>query len=313
MPVEGTGRQRESASLVEHDRGLEDASVTDQAMSHRLGVILLVASTVPFALSGTFTKLITADLWSVLALRGIIGSALTLAYVRWARGQGPRVPFGWRGWVLASVGTLASIAFLGAFRLTYVANVALIYAMTPFAAAVLGWLILRERVRRGVMVAAAISLAGVAIIVAGGLGAPRLAGDATAVAMTLLAALYLVLIRLFRDTPAVLAGVASSVQLFAIGMIVADPLAMSAPDLARTAIFGASYALGFILWTEGARRVPAAEAGLLGGAETPFAVAFAWLFLAEVPPSATLIGGAVVLGAVIWRAVADARTSPAPR
>ena len=51
-----------------------------------------------------------------------------------ARGRGPRAPFGWRGWVLATVGTLASIAFLGAFRLTYVANVALIYAMTPFAA-----------------------------------------------------------------------------------------------------------------------------------------------------------------------------------
>ncbi len=279
--------------------------------SHRLGVILLVGSTVPFALSGTFTKLISADLWSVLALRGIIGSALTLAYIRWLDGGGPRARLGWRGWLLASVGTLASIAFLGAFRLTFVANVALIYAMTPFAAAGLGWLILRERVRREVLIAAAVSVAGVAVIVAGGLGAPRLAGDATAVAMTVLSALYLVMIRLFRDTPAMMAGVASSVQLFLIGIAVADPLAMSARDLAWTAVFGASYATGFILWTEGAKRLPAAQAGVLAGAEIPFAVLFAWIFLAEVPPVTTLIGGMVVLAAVAWSALSDARVPPA--
>ena len=104
----------------------------------RLGAVLVLASTVPFALSGVFTKLIGADLWTVLGWRGVIGSVLTFAYVELTRPKGPRASFGWRGWLLASVGTCASIAFLGSFRLTYVANVALIYAMTPFAAAAFG-------------------------------------------------------------------------------------------------------------------------------------------------------------------------------
>ncbi len=274
---------------------------------YRLGAMLVVLSTVPFALSGTFTRFITADLWTVLALRGAIGSVLTLAYVRMTRPPGPRLRLGWRGWLLASVGTAASVAFLGAFRLTYVANVALIYAMTPFAAAALGWLFLREPVRRAVIGSTAVSVAGVAVIVAGGLGTGHIAGDATAVAMMLLAALYLVMIRMFRDTPAVLAGAASSLQLFLIGLAVTDPFAISVRDLCWTALFGVSYAAGFILWTEGARRVPAAEAGLLGGAETPFAILFAWAFLSEWPPLATILGGAVVMGAVLWRAVRDAR------
>ena len=44
------------------------------------------------------------------------------------------------------------VAVLLAVRLTYVANVAVIYAMAPFAAASLEWLFLRERMRREVLV-----------------------------------------------------------------------------------------------------------------------------------------------------------------
>ena len=271
--------------------------------------MLVLASTVPFALSGVFTKLIGADLWTVLGWRGVIGSVLTFAYVELTRPKGPRASFGWRGWLLASVGTCASIAFLGSFRLTYVANVALIYAMTPFAAAAFGWVLLRERVGRDVIAAALVSCVGVGVIVWGGLGAPNIRGDAVAVVMMLLAGLYLVMIRAFTGTPVVLAGVASSLQLLVISFAVADPFAISARDLAWTALFGLSYAAGFILWSEGARRVPAAEAGLLGGAETPVAVGFAWLFLSELPPAATMLGGAVVLAAVLGQAVWAARAS----
>lgn len=259
----------------------------------------------PFALSGIFTRWISADLLTVLGWRGLFGSALTLAYIGWrGRGTAP-MAFGWRGWVLASVGSLASLSFLGAFRMTFVANVALIYAITPFATAALGWLILREAVSRGVLVAAGLSLAGVAVIVSGGLGAPQGAGDAVALAMVALSALYVVLIRLFGGVDAVLAGVVSSLQLFAVALVLGAPFAISAHDLAWTAAFGLSYATGFILWTEGAQRVPAAEVGVLATAETPLASLFGWLMLAEVPPRTSLVGGGIVLAAVLWRGGAD--------
>ena len=54
--------------------------------------------------------------------------------------------------------------------------------------------------------------------------------------------------------------------------------------------------------------IPAAEAGLLGSAETPFATLLAWLLLAELPPAASFIGGAVVLAAVFGHAAI--RVSP---
>ena len=51
--------------------------------------------------------------------------------------------------------------------------------------------------------------------------------------------------------------------------------------------------------------IPAAEAGLLGPAETPFAILLAWLLLAELPPLASFIGGGIVLAAVFAHSAPD--------
>lgn len=276
----------------------------DAGASRRLGIALVLAATVPFALSGIFTKIISADLWSVLAWRGLFGGALTYLYVLW-RGKGGS--FGAPGWLLVAVGTAASIAFLASFRLTYVANVVLIYALTPFAAAALGWLILRERVRPAVMATAAVSLVGVAVIIHGGLGAPQVVGDGVAFAMMLLAALFLVLARRFPGTDMMRVGVVSSLLLFPVAVAMGTPFQMSARDLWWSAAFGVGYAAGYILWMEGARRIPAAESGVLQLAETPVAIVLAWLILREFPPEATILGGVVVMVAVLHRAFADWR------
>lgn len=271
---------------------------------HRLGLWLVLASTVPFALAGIFTRLISADLWSVLGWRGLLGGVAILLYSSWLERGQPHRSMGWQGWTLAFVGAGASITFLAAFRMTYVANVTLIYALTPFAAAALDWLIRGERVRRSVMVSAAISTVGVLVIIAGGLGASRLAGDAMALLMVGMFALYTVLIRAFPAAPAIRAGGWSALLLFVPALVFGDLFAVPSRDAGWLVAFGLSFALAVVLFTEGAQRITPAEAGFYGGAETPLAVAFAWLFLSEAPPVATLVGGAVVVIAVFrqgWR------------
>jgi drug/metabolite transporter (DMT)-like permease len=158
---------------------------------------------------------------------------------------------------------------------------------------------MRERLERRALLAAAFSFVGVAIVVAGGLGSGNVVGDAVALMMTFGSALYMVLIRLFRDSPVVLAGGASALQVLLVSWLVVDPLAVSRQDMVLLALFGTSFAVAVVLWTEGTRIIPAAEAGLVGAAETPFAILLAWLLLAELPPLASFIGGAIVLAAVL--------------
>ncbi len=282
--------------------------------AHLLGVFLVIASALVFSFAGVLTKMIQADAWTIACWRGLLGGTLIAVYVAWLGREKPlRETFrlGWRGWLLASVGSFASLAFIFAFKLTYVANVAVIYATAPFVAAGLSWWLLRERFRWRTAIAAVFSLLGVAIVVAGGLGSGRIAGDTVALVMTLGSALYMVLIRVFRDSPVVLAGGVSGLLLSFVSWFVVDPLAVSQQDVVPLSVFGISFAVAVVLWTEGTRMIPAAEAGLLGSAEAPFAILLAWLLLAELPPLASFAGGGIVLAAVFAHAAADfARNQP---
>lgn len=281
------------------------------------GILLVAASALVFSLTGVLTKLIASDVWTIACWRGLLGGAAILLYVLWCgrgRPAGPVLRLGWRGWLLASVGSLASLAFIAAFKLTYVANVAVIFATAPFMAAALEWLALRERLRPATLLAAVVAVLGVIVMVSGGVGSDRLLGDALALLMTFGSALYMVLIRAFRDTPVVLAGGVSGLQLFVVGWIVVDPLAVSFEDAVLLTLFGLSFALAVVLWTEGNRRITAAETALLGSAETPFAILLAWLILAELPPAMSFVGGAIVLCAVLTHVLRDlARASAAQR
>lgn len=272
------------------------------------GMAMVVASTAFFGLAGVFTKSITADAWTIAGWRGFSGAILISAYVLWrARGQPlrPALALGWRGWLLALVGAAASILFISSFKETAVANVAVAYATVPFMAAGLAWFVFRERSPGRTLLTALVSLAGVVIMVAGGLEAGRLRGDLLALTMTFGSAVYVVLVRAYRDIPTVWAGAVSAFVLFGISFLFVDPLAISARDALLCCGFGTSFAIAVVLWTEGAMRLPAAESGLLGTAEVGFAVAFAWLFLNELPPLASVVGGGIVLAAVFWYASRD--------
>ena len=64
-------------------------------------------------------------------------------------------------------------------------------------------------------------------------------------------------------------------------------------------------ALGLALFTIGSKSVPAAELSLLSLLEPVLAPIWVWLAFAEIPPVATLVGGAVILAALLWRTLAD--------
>ena len=274
--------------------------------------MLVTAAAAVFGLAGALTKSISADPLTITCWRGLFGGLIITAYVLW-RGSAASASLrlGWRGWLLATVGAAASIAFISAFKQGFVANAAVIYATVPFVAALLARLMLGESFRLQTLVAGLVSAMGVAFMVIAGLSAGNPLGDFLALLMTFLSALYVVLIRMFRDTPVVWAGAVSAFMLFALGWLVTDPMAVTSRDMALLAAFGTSFALAVILWTEGARLIPASEAGLLGSAEVPFAILFAWLLLAELPPAASLIGGAVVLAAVFAHAGLDWRAARA--
>jgi drug/metabolite transporter (DMT)-like permease len=76
------------------------------------------------------------------------------------------------------------------------------------------------------------------------------------------------------------------------------------PALPRTigvlAMFGGlQVALGLTLFVLGSRFLPSGEASLIATLETPLMVFWIWAAFAEVPATHALVGGALVIGAVV--------------
>ena len=206
---------------------------------------------------------------------------------------------GWSGLAVGVVGAAGTAALIPAFKLTDIANVALIYASAPFLAALLAWLTIGERVSKRTALGAAGALAGVIIIVAGSIGSVNLTGDGLALIMTLVMATIMVIYRAKPETPSAGPSVLQSLCLIPLALVFGTPLQTAPVEIAVLAAFGIMHAIASVTLAEGAKRVPSGQTALIGALETPLAPILAFLILTEIPTPPTTIGGAVVFSAVL--------------
>jgi drug/metabolite transporter (DMT)-like permease len=279
---------------------------------HRLGIALVLIAAVAFSTAPFFTRLLPHDSWTILFWRGLFGGSLITVIMVLLQGRaGLRDLIGMSasGWLVAICSTLGMIAFIPALQLTSVSNVAIIIATGPFLAAGLAWLWLGEIPRRRTMLASAVALCGVAIIVGNARMGADILGIALACFMALAIAAMTVMVRRHRETSMVAAAAISNF----LTSVVSIPFALgltsvTGTDLFILAMFGFfQVALGLTLFFLGSRLLPSGQAALISTLETPLMPFWIWLAFAEVPGSRVLLGGALVMGAVIADIVGDSR------
>jgi len=186
-----------------------------------------------------------------------------------------------------------------AMLMTTVASVSFIISAGPLFAAILGWIILRERVSAVTWIVIGGASVGMGLMFADGLDGGRLTGTLIALGLPVSFAIMVVMIRKAGDVdmlPATcLAGVVSLVA----GLIVSDSLAVTLSDFLLIVLLGVGQlGMGFMLITLGTRHVPAAESALLSLSESILAPIWAWLILVEIPAPLAMAGGTIVLTCV---------------
>ncbi|MEM9350453.1 MAG: DMT family transporter [Pseudomonadota bacterium] len=210
------------------------------------------------------------------------------------------------GIAVGIIGAAGTAAFIPAFKITTIANVALIYSVAPLLAALLAWAMIRERMDARTIAGAVGAILGVGIIVSGSLGTLSVQGDALALIMTAAMATIMVIYRVYPSTPSGGPSVLQSLILLPFCVFFGEPLRTSTAEIAVLAAFGVLFAIASVTLAEGAKRFPAGQTALIGALETPLAIALGIAILSEFPGNATAIGGAVVLCAVVysirWRA-----------
>jgi drug/metabolite transporter (DMT)-like permease len=273
------------------------------------GSLIVAVSAIAFSTAGLFTRLISADVWTMLFWRGLFGGLLIAGYIAWRERGAIRASFaaiGRAGLLTASCSTIGTICFITALRETTVADVTVIYATAPFLAAGIAWAWTRERPGRSTLVASSLALFGVVVMCGAALSMGHVLGDILALAMTALMALMMVVIRKNRQVSmlpaACLSAFACAVAVFPL----AHPTDVTTLDLIRLGLFGTTqFGLGLLLLTIGSRLISATRASLLANLELPFAPLWVWLAFGEVPSQLTSIGGGIVLSAVLLDLMAD--------
>jgi drug/metabolite transporter (DMT)-like permease len=266
-----------------------------------IGVILVVTAAITYSTAGLFTKGVEAGSWDVIFWRGIFAAAFTTV---WTINRGTlRENFfgmGYSGLAVGVVGALGTAAFIPAFKLTSIANVSLIYAVSPLIAVLLAWLIMGEKASSRTMVGSVCALLGVAIIVSGSLGQVSLNGDLLALWMTTAMASIMVIYRKYPDTPGPGPAALQSFLLLPFAAMLGNPFDVERTEVYILAAFGLLFAIASVTLAEGAKRVPSGQTALLSSLETPLAPVFAFMLFTEIPSMATFLGGSVVLFAVLF-------------
>ena len=188
--------------------GAEIVLALDTDKQFVLGVVLVALSAVAWSTAGIFTKGVEADVWTVLLWRALLAGGVMSVWLAWRRRKAALADWkrlGRAGWSAATVSSAATICFIAAFKNTAVANVVIIYAVAPFAAAAIAWVWMRETPGLATLAAAGLCLAGVIVMVGGSAGSPALIGDLLALGMTALMALMMVIMRRHPDRPMTLA------------------------------------------------------------------------------------------------------------
>jgi drug/metabolite transporter (DMT)-like permease len=278
--------------------------MTDAHSQRRLGIVLVIAAAVAWSTAPFFTRLLSHDSWTILFWRGVFASGLITIFLAVTEGRaGLRslVAMERSGWVVASLSTLAMVAFIPALQLTNVANVAVIVAVQPFIAAGLAWLWFREASRWRTLLASLVAFIGVVVTVSQSAASSDLRGIALACVMVFSFSLMTVAVRRYQQKSMVAAAAMSNF----LGSLVSLPLAqgiasVTSNDIGIFAMFGGlQVAMGLTLFVLGSRFLPSGEASLIATLETPLMVFWIWVAFAEAPAPRALIGGALVIGAVV--------------
>ena len=291
--------------------------MNSQTYTH--GVLCVILGGVFLSLGGLLVRFIDqAGPWTILFYRSLFFTATVMMFLLL------RNPLSFKQQFLKikPIDLLVSfllgigfICYLHSLYNTSVANTVLLLSTGPVVAGVLAYFVLGEAVRALTWAAMVLAFAGVCVMVSGGINASDVVGISFAIGAVLAFACFVVLLRYLgphRDmmAPTALGGLFAAAMCLPMLSPFNEMLVISSRDLFIAFCLGSlQIGLGFILITLGSKSVPAAQIPLLGLLETALSPLWVWWAVNEIPAVNTLIGGAIVLVAVLMQGYAGLRDS----
>lgn len=280
-----------------------------------LGVALAAGGMLGVSFDSPLVRVADVDGWTASFWYGVFATPVLLTVLFLETGRRPMLAVRRSGWpALGSSFLMAAsgIAFVIAITLTEIANVVVIVATTPVAAAIASSLLLGERTSRSTWIAIAGAVLGVAIVVSGSFGSGNVLGDLLALVAVSAFAVNLTLFRRQQHLERSVVVTGAAMLTAIVCVVPATPFGHQATTyLALAAMGGVTGVVGRLCLATAPLHLPAPQVSLFTPVETVAATAWGWIFFDEAPPLATWIGGTIILAFVAWGTWATMR-EPAP-
>jgi len=153
-------------------------------------------------------------------------------------------------------------------------------------------------------------MSGIALMVGDSLSSGSFFGNIVALAIPINFSILVMIIRKNKNLDMVPAIFYSGIFSIIYGLVLSESLNFTSHDILMGFFLGVpQLAFGFICITIGSRTTPSTTIGLLMLTETLFGPIWVWLFLNEIPPLSVLIGGAVIISAIVLKSLDKSKTA----
>ena len=268
------------------------------------GPILIFMGALSLSFGGLIVKSFEgATLWQILFWRSIFFSLTVLTFLIITYKKKLFNSFYLSGLPGFIGGVVLSFGFCGyvvAMYSTTVANTNFIISLQILFLAIFGYFFLKEKISLVTLLSIILAVIGVFIMVGNSLTPGELSGNLAAFSMPITFAVLIIIVRKFPSVDMVPAQFVAGICCCLIGYLLSNKLMISYHDIFLGFLAGFfQVGFGFIFITIGARTTPSAMVGIIMLSESVLGPVWAFLFVSERPSIFSLIGGAVILFAVL--------------
>ena len=273
------------------------------------GPLLVFLGAVCLSFGGLIVKSFEgANLWQILFWRQFFFSLIVALYLLFTYKKNFFKSFyisGLPGFIGGLILALGFVAYVFSMYTTTVANTNFIITTETIFLALFGYFFLKEKINLITFVSIILGMLGVLIILGSSLSiqsSEQFLGNIVAFIMPISFAVLVIVIRKYPNVDMVPAQFTAGIVAAIIGFFIAGQLSISFHDLFLALLAGFfQIGFGFILITVGSQTTPAAIVGVMMLTESVFGPLWAWLFINEVPPTAVVIGGSIIIFSILFQ------------
>ena len=272
------------------------------------GPILIFFGALCLSFGGPIVKSFEgANLWQILFWRQFFFAIIVVLYLLFSYKKNFFKSFyksGLPGFIAGLFLSVGFAAYVFSMYTTTVANTNFIITTETIFLAIFGYFFLKEKINLTTFISIILGMSGVLIIIGSSLSiqsSSQFFGNIVAFIMPISFAVLIVIVRKYPKVDMVPSQFIAGVFAALIGYLVAGKLSISSHDLFLGFLAGTfQIGFGFIMITIGSQTTPAAVVGILMLTEAVFGPLWAWLFINEIPPISVIIGGSIIISAILF-------------